>query len=93
MEQAKGEADAGIGFFDGGEKKPNQRVWCFPNKGQEFIELLNNKTIDDFVPEFLGDDAILFSYTANIARPGNTPCTCTLTKSLFSHRSGSWRMA
>ena len=73
MEQAKGEADAGIGFFDGGEKKPNQRVWCLPNKGQEFIDLLDNKTIDDFVPDFLGDDAILFSYTANIARPGNTP--------------------
>lgn len=73
MEQAKGEADAGIGFSDGGEKKPNQRVWCLPNKGQEFIDLLNNKTIDDFVPDFLGDDAILFSYTANIARPGNTP--------------------
>jgi ectoine hydroxylase-related dioxygenase (phytanoyl-CoA dioxygenase family) len=49
-------------------------VWCLPNKGQEFIDLLeHNRTIDDFVPDFLGDDAILFSYTANIARPGNTP--------------------
>ena len=74
MDQAKGEAKAGHGFFDGGEKKPNQRVWCLPNKGQEFIDLLEkNKTIDDMVPDFLGDDAILFSYTANIARPGNTP--------------------
>ena len=72
-DQAKGEADSGIGFFDGGENKPNQRVWCLPNKGQEFIDLLDNKTIDDFVPDFLGDDAILFSYTANIARYGNTP--------------------
>lgn len=74
MDQAKGEADAGIGFYDGGELKVNQRVWCLPNKGKEFIDLLEtNKTIDDFVPDFLGDDAILFSYTANIARPGNTP--------------------
>lgn len=74
MDQAKGEADGGIGFFDGGEKKPNQRVWCLPNKGKEFIDLLEtNKTIDAVVPDFLGDDAILFSYTANIARPGNTP--------------------
>ncbi|KIW81671.1 hypothetical protein Z517_04697 [Fonsecaea pedrosoi CBS 271.37] len=74
MDQAQGEADAGIGFFDGGEKKPNQRIWCLPNKGKEFIDLLeNNKTIQDVVPDFLGDDAILFSYTANIARPGNTP--------------------
>ncbi|KAJ9603815.1 hypothetical protein H2200_012001 [Cladophialophora chaetospira] len=74
MDQARGEADTGIGFFDGGEKKPNQRVWCLPNKGKEFIDLLeHNKTIDAVVPDFLGDDAILFSYTANIARPGNTP--------------------
>lgn len=73
MEQAKAEADAGVGFFDGGEAKPNQRVWCLPNKGDEFLELLDNPTIDNFVPDFLGDDAILFSYTANIARYGNTP--------------------
>lgn len=74
MDQAKGEADAGIGFYDGGEMKVNQRLFCLPNKGKEFIDLLeNNKTIDDVVPDFLGDDAILFSYTANIARPGNTP--------------------
>ena len=74
MSQAKGEADYGLGFFDGGELKPNQRIWCLPNKGQEFIDLLEtNKSISDFVPDFLGDDAILFSYTANIARPGNTP--------------------
>jgi hypothetical protein len=25
MDQAKGEADAGVGYFDGGESKPNQR--------------------------------------------------------------------
>jgi ectoine hydroxylase-related dioxygenase (phytanoyl-CoA dioxygenase family) len=74
MDQAKGEMNAGVGFNDGGESKVNQRVWCLPNKGKEFIDLLeNNKTIDDMVPDFLGDDAILFSYTANIARPGNTP--------------------
>jgi ectoine hydroxylase-related dioxygenase (phytanoyl-CoA dioxygenase family) len=74
MDQAQGEADAGIGFFDGGENKPNQRVWCLPNKGKEFIDLLeHNKTIDAVVPDFLGNEAILFSYTANIARPGNTP--------------------
>lgn len=74
MEQAKGEAEAGVAFFDGGESKPNQRVWNLPNKGQEFIDLLeSNPTFENFVPEFLGDDAYLFSYTANIARPGNTP--------------------
>jgi hypothetical protein len=73
-EQAQGEADAGVGFFDGGEARPNQRIWNLPNKGQEFLDLLDtNKVIKDYVPDFLGDDAILFSYTANIARPGNTP--------------------
>jgi hypothetical protein len=73
-DQAKGEVDGGVGFFDGGESKPNQRVWNLPNKGQEFIDLLDhNPTFERFVPEFLGEDAYLFSYTANIARPGNTP--------------------
>jgi hypothetical protein len=68
-EQAQGEADAGVAFFDGGESKPNQRVWNLPNKGREFIDLLDsNPTFDRFVPEFLGEDAYLFSYTANIAR-------------------------
>lgn len=74
MDQAKGEADAGVGFFDGGETKPNQRIWCLPNKGQEFIDLLDtNKVIEDFIPDFLGDGAILWSYTANIAGTGNVP--------------------
>ncbi|KAK5956399.1 hypothetical protein OHC33_002976 [Knufia fluminis] len=74
MSQARGEREAGISFHDGGESKPNQRIWCLPNKGQPFIDLLDhNPTIPAFVPDFLGDDAILFSYTANIARPGNTP--------------------
>ena len=72
-EQAEGEAIAGVGSFDGGENAPNQRVWCLPNKGKEFVDLLSNDVLETFVPEFLGDDALLFSFTANIARPGNTP--------------------
>ena len=73
-EQAQGEADAGKAFFDGGENRPNQRIWNLPNKGQAFIDLLDyNPTFERFVPEFLGEDAYLFSYTANIAKPGNTP--------------------
>jgi hypothetical protein len=31
-EQAQGEADAGVAFYDGGQTKPNQRVWNLPNK-------------------------------------------------------------
>ncbi|KIW35548.1 uncharacterized protein PV07_02238 [Cladophialophora immunda] len=73
-DQARGEAEAGVGFFDGGETMPNQRLWCLHNKGQEFIDLLDhNKVLKQFLPPHLGDDAILFSYTANIARPGNSP--------------------
>jgi hypothetical protein len=72
-EQAKAEDKAGVAYFDGGEHKPNQRLGCLPNKGQEFLDLLDNKVVDDFVPDFLGDGAILFSYTANIARPGSKP--------------------
>jgi hypothetical protein len=72
-EQAKGEAEAGIGVFDGGPTKPNQRILCLPNKGQEYLDLLENKAIDALVPELYGDNAILFSYTANIARPGGQP--------------------
>jgi hypothetical protein len=72
-EQAKAEEKAGVAYFDGGPHKPNQRIGCLPNKGQEFLDLLDNKCVDDFVPDFLGDGAILFSYTANIARPGSLP--------------------
>ncbi|ETN44190.1 uncharacterized protein HMPREF1541_10740 [Cyphellophora europaea CBS 101466] len=73
-EQAAGEAAATVAFHDGGDTKPNQRIWCLPNKGACFNELLDtNRVIDDFVFDFCGDDAILFSYTANIVRPGNAP--------------------
>ena len=72
-EQCKAEEKAGVAYFDGGPHKPNQRLGCLPNKGQEFLDLLDNKVVDDFVPDFLGDGAILFSYTANIARPGSAP--------------------
>jgi hypothetical protein len=72
-EQAKAEDKAGVAYFDGGPHKPNQRLGCLPNKGKEFLDLLDNEVIDNFVPDFLGDGAILFSYTANIARPGSTP--------------------
>jgi ectoine hydroxylase-related dioxygenase (phytanoyl-CoA dioxygenase family) len=73
-EQCKAEEKAGVAYFDGGINKPNQRLGCLPNKGQEFIDLLDKNTvIDEMVPDFLGDGAILFSYTANIARPGSVP--------------------
>ena len=72
-EQADGEKEAGVGEFDGGVNSPNQRIFNLANKGDEFLDLLDNPLIDSLIPDFLGDGAIIFSYTANIARPGNTP--------------------
>lgn len=43
------------------------------NKGDEFIDLLNHPLIDEVIPWYLGDHSIIYSYTANIARPGNVP--------------------
>ncbi|KAI0151698.1 hypothetical protein GGR57DRAFT_492750 [Xylariaceae sp. FL1272] len=38
-----------------------------------FLDLLNHPIIDEFVPWLLGEHAIITTYTANIARPGNIP--------------------
>jgi ectoine hydroxylase-related dioxygenase (phytanoyl-CoA dioxygenase family) len=72
-DQADGETAAGLATFDGGQKGPNQRVWALVNKGQEFVDLLDEPLIDEFVPDLLGDHAIIFSYSANIAGPGGEP--------------------
>ena len=72
-EQAAGETAAGVASRDGGPGGPNQRVWALINKGQEFIDLLDEPLIDEFVPDLLGDNYIVFSYTANIAGPGGQP--------------------
>ncbi|KAF1815820.1 hypothetical protein P152DRAFT_390040 [Eremomyces bilateralis CBS 781.70] len=70
-DQAEGEAKAGVAYFDGGPKKPNQRIWNLPNKGQEFLDLLEHPLVEEFMPETLGDGYHLSSYTANINRPGS----------------------
>ena len=72
-DQADGETAAGVATFDGGPGGPNQRVWALVNKGQEFIDLLDDPIIDAFVPDLLGDHSIIFSYSANIAGPGGRP--------------------
>jgi hypothetical protein len=41
------------------------------NKGQEFLDLLEHPLIDEMVPEFLGEHALIHSFSANIAWPGN----------------------
>ena len=72
-QQAAGEVEAGVAAKDGGPNTPNQRIWTLINKGQEFHDLLEHDLIDEIVPEFLGEHALIHSYSANIARPGNTP--------------------
>ncbi|KAI1844422.1 hypothetical protein JX266_009309 [Neoarthrinium moseri] len=73
QEQAAGERDAGIAQVDGGPNGPNQRLWTLVNKGDDFLDLLNHPIIDEMIPWFLGEHAIITTYTANIARPGNVP--------------------
>lgn len=72
-QQGRGEAEAGVAKKDGGPHAPNQRIWSLINKGKEFHDLLEHPLVDEVVPELLGDHALLHSYSANIARPGNVP--------------------
>jgi len=48
----------------------NQRVWMLVNKGQVFIDLLQHKTVKSLIHHVLGDEYLLSSHTANIAKPG-----------------------
>lgn len=73
QEQAAGEHEAGVAQVDGGPEGPNQRLWTLVNKGEDFLDLLNHPIIDEMIPWFLGEHAIITTYTANIARPGNVP--------------------
>jgi ectoine hydroxylase-related dioxygenase (phytanoyl-CoA dioxygenase family) len=73
QEQGAGERAAGININDGGPHAPNQRIWTLVNKGDEFLDFLNHPLIDEVVPWLLGEHALIHSYSANIARPGNVP--------------------
>lgn len=72
-EQAAGEVKAGVASRDGGATGPNQRIWTLINKGQEFLDMLEHPLIDEVVEDFLGENFLVHSFSANIARPGNTP--------------------
>ena len=48
----------------------NQRVWMLVNKGQVFRDLLNNKPVRALIDYSLGNDYLLSSFTANIAKQG-----------------------
>ena len=48
----------------------NQRVWMLINKGQIFRDLMTISSVRNVVGHVLGDDYLLSSYGANIAKPG-----------------------
>lgn len=48
----------------------NQRVWMLVNKGKIFRDLLFHAEVRELAAHVLGDDYLLSSHTANIAKPG-----------------------
>lgn len=48
----------------------NQRVWMLVNKGGCFIDALEQNHVNKVVGYVLGDEFLVSSFTANIARPG-----------------------
>ncbi len=51
----------------------NQRVWMLVNKGRIFCKILSTPSVRAVVDHVLGDDYLLSSYSANIAKPGGAP--------------------
>lgn len=68
--QAAGEARAGVATHDSGT---NQRIWMLVNKGRAFRDLVVHPFVAEFMSHLLGEDFLLSSATANIARPGGDP--------------------
>ena len=48
----------------------NQRVWMLVNKGKVFLDIFRVKSVRGIVDRFLGEEYLLSSYGANIAKPG-----------------------
>ena len=48
----------------------NQRVWLLPNKGEEFLEVLEINEMHEIVSHVLGEEFQLSSFSSNIAKPG-----------------------
>ncbi|POS75828.1 phytanoyl-CoA dioxygenase, partial [Diaporthe helianthi] len=72
-EQAAGERAAGVAHMDSAHSdQPNQRVWNLPNKGDEFLDLLNHPLVDAVMPWFLGNAFKIHSMSANIVHRTNT---------------------
>ena len=48
----------------------NQRLWMLANKGECFREMVTHTLVDELVGHILGNDFILSTHSANIAKPG-----------------------
>ncbi len=78
-EQAAGEEAHGAAYHDGsGDPKrplsgPNQRVWNLINKGEIFREIAVSPDVLALSRHMLGQDILLSSMTANIAKKGGVP--------------------
>ena len=48
----------------------NQRVWLLPNKGEEFLAVLEINKMHEIVSHVLGEEFQLSSFSSNIAKPG-----------------------
>ena len=51
----------------------NQRVWMLINKGRVFQDMLLHSGVRNIVDHALGNDYLLSSHSANIAKPGGVP--------------------
>jgi ectoine hydroxylase-related dioxygenase (phytanoyl-CoA dioxygenase family) len=83
IEQAEAEKKLNIAYEDGSKEKKwgefnnkdtnpgiNQRVWMLPNKGQVFLDILQNHKYVYCVKQIVGDEFLVSSFGANIAKPG-----------------------
>ncbi|MFT3855303.1 MAG: phytanoyl-CoA dioxygenase family protein [Ilumatobacteraceae bacterium] len=78
IEQASGEAAAGLGRFDDGAfvsrhgrvGGPNQRVVNLLNKGEIFQVVPQKPAVQALIEHVLGERFLLSSFSANIAGPG-----------------------
>ena len=59
--------------FNSKEGGINQRVWMLPNKGEVFLEILNNHKYFEVMKLIVGDHPIISSFGANIAKKGGVP--------------------
>ena len=83
VEQAAAEKKLNIAYEDGSKTKKwgefdknknntgiNQRVWMLPNKGKVFLEILELHNYVDCIKQVVGNEYLISSFGANIAKPG-----------------------